>query len=90
MYIESFPKKESASCLIIGNASFNSFLELTIFIPLPPPPALALSKTGYPISSLAVSASDSLLTSPSEPGTVGTPNFFIIFLASILSPIISI
>ena len=52
------PKKERASCLIIGRDSDSSFSSFTTFIPLPPPPALALIKTGKPISFEIFIASD--------------------------------
>ena len=56
------------------------------FMPRPPPPAEALTSTGKPISLPTSSASSTVATAPSEPGTQGTPSFFIVSLAAILSP----
>ena len=53
----------------------------------PPPPAVAFTITGYPISSATASASASPSTSPSEPGIVGTPAFFIRALEASFIPI---
>ena len=56
-------------------------------MPLPPPPAEALINTGKPIFLAICFASSTELTSPSEPGTTGTPFFFIRLLAADFSPI---
>ena len=59
-------------------------------MPRPPPPAVALSMMGYPIS-LAISLpsfTESMI--PSEPGIVGTPARFMVSLAVALSPILLI
>ena len=42
-------------------------------MPRPPPPAEALSSTGYPTRSAAARASSTVATTPSEPGVTGTP-----------------
>ena len=54
-------------------------------MPLPPPPAVALSRTGKPIASAAsrISSSDA---APSVPGTSGTPAARISAFADALSP----
>ena len=58
-------------------------------MPLPPPPALALSRTGNPISSAALRAA-AIDVAPSVPGTVGTSAARIACFAAILSPIVAI
>ena len=55
-------------------------------MPRPPPPATALMMTGYPMSLATLSACSSPVTGPSLPGSIGTPAFFIAFLARALSP----
>ena len=59
-------------------------------IPLPPPPAVAFKMTGYFISAAIFNPSSTLVSNPSEPGMVGTPAFFIVSFALLLSPIPSI
>ena len=59
--------------------SFNFLGSSTILIPLPPPPAEALTRIGYPIF-FASLASEVI-------GRVGTPAFSASFLEVILSPI---
>ena len=81
MYISSLPKYFLASDLAVENNVSNSSSLRTIFIPLPPPPADALIKTGKPIflqSSLAVFIS---VTPPSDPSITGRPCSLAIFLA---------
>ena len=56
-------------------------------MPLPPPPALALIITGYPILSAILTASLVVVMTPICPGTVLTPAALAIFFDSILSPI---
>ena len=56
-------------------------------MPRPPPPAEALTITGYLTFSANFVASDTSLRTPSLPGITGTPELFIVFLASDLSPI---
>ena len=79
-----------ASDLAVKNKLSNSFSDLTIFIPFPPPPPAAFIRIGKPISLanfLPLSKSE---IPPSEPSITGRPYFFAIFFASILSPIILI
>ena len=54
---------------------------------MPPPPALALMSTGYPMRAASARAC-STDSSSSLPGTVGTPASFIRRLAASLSPIL--
>ena len=56
-------------------------------MPRPPPPAVALIMSGKPTSLATSIAISSLSMSPLEPGTVGTPAFFIVSRAVALSPI---
>ena len=56
------------------------------FMPRPPPPAVALIRTGKPMSLATFIASVSLVIAPSEPGTTGMPRLLAVSLASILSP----
>ena len=56
-------------------------------MPFPPPPAVALSITGYPIFFAKSLPSFIELRRPSEPGTVGIPASFIVSFAVTLSPI---
>ena len=56
-------------------------------MPRPPPPAVALTITGYPISFANLSALSSVSVGPSLPGRIGTPAFFITRRARALSPI---
>ena len=63
-------------------ASPRPFSSSTIRIPLPPPPAAALTNRGKPIDEKSFKLSDD--------GRVGTFAFWAIFFASILSPIASI
>ena len=55
-------------------------------MPLPPPPAVALSRIGNPISSAAARAAETFVA-PSVPGTVGTSAARMACFAEILSPI---
>ena len=89
-YSPELEKDASDSAFAPFQALSNSFSELTILMPFPPPPAVAFNMTGYPkdLANLLPSFIDS--TKPSEPGTVGIPAFFIVSLAVILSPILSI
>jgi len=93
----SSPKLPRASRRAELIASARSSARWTSRMPLPPPPALGLSSTGYPIRSAArASASSSRpgpsqsWPDPSEPGTTGTPALATVCLARILSPIASI
>ncbi len=58
-------------------------------MPLPPPPADALTMTGRPMSFATTSASSASAMIPSEPGVTGTPAAVIVALAAALSPISS-
>src|SRR6266496_3951435 len=55
-------------------------------MPLPPPPATAFSRTGYPVSSAAACTSSSVVAA-SLPGTTGTPAAAISCFALALSPL---
>ena len=85
----SSPKDAAASFFTLLNASSISDSALTILIPFPPPPALALSITGYPISAALVFA---IATSSkiSLPFMTGTPALIAILLAISLWPIFRI
>ena len=56
-------------------------------MPLPPPPAEALIMIGKPIPCASSAASAGSVTTPSEPGTVGTPTSIMVRRAVALSPI---
>ena len=58
-------------------------------MPIPPPPPAALTMTGYPIRSAAMTAAATSVTGSRVPGETGTPARSIRFLALILSPICS-
>ena len=57
------------------------------FMPRPPPPAAAFTRTGKPIACAIDIASWSEEMAPSDPGTTGMPRRLAVRLASILSPI---
>ncbi len=57
-------------------------------MPLPPPPADGLIRTGKPISGAAATRSSSVRPGSAIPGTTGTSNAETAFLAVILSPIV--
>jgi len=86
MYISGLPNAACASLRPVAQASINFSFSQTIFIPRPPPPAVALRITGKPIFS---AASSSCISScrPDDPGSVGTPAALIGRCARILSPI---
>ena len=85
----SSPKLFRASFCAVSSASKKSSAWLTILMPLPPPPALAFTKTGNP-TSLAISKALFLSVIASFiPGTRGTPNFSTACLLAILLPITS-
>ena len=81
---------DSASRRAPSIASLSSLASRTIRIPLPPPPAEALTRRGRPISASAASGSIACDPSSSAPGTTGTPASCIIRRASTLDPIASI
>ena len=91
IYIPSSPNAAFASCFALFQASSRSSSFQTNLIPFPPPPAVAFNITGYPTFSEAIFLHSSKLPiSPSDPGMVGTPAFFIVSFAAALSPIPSI
>jgi hypothetical protein len=55
-------------------------------MPRPPPPAVALMMTGYLSLCATLMASSSVEMSPSLPGVIGTPAFFMVSRAMALSP----
>ena len=63
-------------------------------MPLPPPPAAALSMTGKPIFFAAASAASAfgkpLPLGPLSPGTTGVPAAVTVLRASVLLPILRI
>ena len=67
--------------------------EVTSLIPLPPPPATALMRSGYPMRAAARSITDSASPGPngsSVPGTTGTPAAIAARRAAVLLPISAI
>ena len=56
MYIPPFPKAAVASCTAESHKSLRFSAFQTARIPFPPPPAVALIMTGYPISSANLAA----------------------------------
>ena len=87
MYISSFPKAALLSALADFQAFSRSSSFQTALIPLPPPPALALSITGYPVFLATFTHVLKSGMIPSLPGTQGTPASIIVVLAIALSPI---
>ena len=82
------PKEAMASRCAASKARVTSSSRSTMRIPLPPPPAEALSINGKPISRAAVTATAASSTS-SRPGTTGTPASIMARLAETLSPMTS-
>ena len=87
MYMSSLPNAALASAFAVSKALTISSLLKAFLIPLPPPPAEALIRTGYPILSASSTASLAVFTIPLEPGTTGISFSIISFLAACLSPI---
>ena len=84
----SLLKHAFASARVIAIASVSSASERTTRIPRPPPPPDALMITGKPMRlACALFFASSSSRGPSEPGTQGTPAFFIDVIADTLSPI---
>ena len=83
-------KDIAASCFTTSYAFFSSSSLYATRMPFPPPPADALSITGYPIWFDIFIASCIVYINPSDPGTTGTPAFFIVSFALDLFPISSI
>ena len=71
----------------MANAEGSSPALSTRAMPMPPPPAAALSMTGYPISQATRSASTASAVVSWLPGTTGTPAAAMSRRASVLSPI---
>ena len=90
MYKPSFLKLAPASILAVSYAFSISPSFHTTRIPLPPPPAVALIITGYPISLANFLAAVTSSNKPSPPGTTGTPALIMVSLAVILSPMLLI
>ena len=86
MKTRSSPKLDFASDCVAFSPSRTSSAERAIRIPLPPPPADALSMTGKPISVATVTASSTSLMASGDPGTVLTFASFASRLLAILSP----
>ena len=91
IYIPSLPNAALASIHALSQDSLRVDSSHTSRMPLPPPPAVALSITGYPTTSDAnFLHSLKSIINPSEPGIVGTPAYFIVSFAAALSPMPSI
>ena len=86
IYILSSLNDTFASCFTISYSFSSSVFEYATRIPLPPPPAEAFNITGYFIFSANSIASFLEFIIPSEPGTTGTPTFFIVSFAFDLFP----
>lgn len=83
----SSPNAEAASRRALTSASRSLAGSSTRRMPLPPPPAEGLIKTGYPTSSAAATSASSFSPGLATPGTTGTSKAATAFLAVILSPI---
>ena len=81
------PKEASASPRVSSQAAVELGRRLrTTRMPLPPPPAAALSMSGKPMVFAAARASASESTVPAVPGTIGTPAARAAARAASLSP----
>ena len=69
----AFPKLDSASLLTRSIASMSSSFVEQRAMPIPPPPAVLLSITGYPVSSASLSAWLESSINP-DPGGRGAPD----------------
>ena len=87
-YTESSLKADFASDFAIRREDDSSDSSLTSRIPLPPPPAVALSITGKPIFFATRRTSASVAIGSTVPGTTGTPAAWTVFRASVLEPIV--
>ena len=85
----SSPNALRASFCAARNASENSVSVCTTRMPFPPPPALALIKTGKPTFFATSNAASVSVIASLIPGTSGTPYFSTACLLAILLPIIS-
>jgi len=88
MYTESSLKADFASDFAIRKEDESSDSSLTSRSPLPPPPAVAFSITGKPISFATRTTSSSVAIGSTVPGTTGTPAAWTVFLARVLDPIV--
>ena len=80
------PKAASPSRMQVSTASLRSSTRSTLRIPRPPPPATALTKSGYGMSAAdATSASASV--DGATPARVGTPAAFAAAIARALLPV---
>ena len=89
-YTAPSPKKTSASAPTRSKAEGRSSSRSTRRIPLPPPPAEALSRSGYPKrrpNSESSAVSDAALVMP---GTTGTPAASILLRLNVFWPMASI
>ena len=92
MYTRASSNALRASLCAVASADSKSFGPATSRIPLPPPPAAALSMIGYPMEraySLALASPPSGMGS-FNPGTTGTPASMTLRRARVFSPISSI
>ncbi|VVB89824.1 Uncharacterised protein [uncultured archaeon] len=83
------PKVDFATERADSIIAMRSLLFLTTFMPMPPPPDDALTITGYPMLSAISRASSKSFMPFSLPGITGIPAAFMVFLASILLPTLS-
>ena len=82
-----FPNAFFAKFFVLSIAVFSSLKLLTIFIPIPPPPALALIKMGYPMSKHFFSKFSEDKSSFFSPGQIGKLLLIAFSLATSLFPI---
>ncbi len=83
----SSPKALRASLWASSIISSNSSARSTSFMPLPPPPSLALISTGKPMSMAVCLAACTSVMAVSKPGTRGTLYCLAAALAASLLPI---
>ena len=86
----SSPNAARASRRAAARAAGSSPGELATRMPLPPPPAEGLTRTGNHRSLRVAMSSSSDMPGAPVPGTTGTPAAATVALAAILSPIASI
>ena len=84
------PNAACASDWAMRSAGSRSSSPITRRMPRPPPPAAALISSGKPICRAAATASSSLCSARSVPGSTGAPAWCAIARASDLSPILAI
>ena len=85
----SSPNADAASRRALTSAAGSSAASCTTRMPLPPPPADGLTRTGKPTSAAPAMRSSSVSPGREMPGTTGTPKADTAALAAILSPIVS-